>query len=403
MPKWPEDVKKYYIYRALLKRFILPVLVVYGLDRGLSLEQLSLIAGVGSVLSFLLEVPSGAIADFLGHRRALIISMLGQALSMLFYLGGNFWWIFAGAATYFAFGSLMTGTSEAIFYERLKALNLEHDHAKLYGQGKGFATAVSVISMALAGVFYELAWWLPFMVGVVQYVAAAAIISTFGPAKQTISVEKKEGLARFFSHFGEAARAIWHNPKAFWLTIASGLVIGPLFALGDFQQAVMTELGMSVTVIGLVYALKRVFSVALQSYTYRITKVVSPFFFTFICALLMVSHLMLVGVIHDPWLILIPFVLGSISWTGLEVATNEYINKLLDTGSRATALSLSNLVRSTMQVLTLLAFAWLSHKSASFAYGSVGLILGFALVVPLVKLYEIYHPKRVIEDAGRAV
>lgn len=393
MPRLPEDVRKYYIYRALLKRFILPVLVVYGLDRGLSLEQLSLVAGIGSVMSFFLEVPSGALADHIGHKKALIISMLGQALSMVCYLGGSFWWILLGAGMYFAFGSLMTGTSEAIFYERLKALGLEHDHAKLYGQGKGFATAVSIGSMALAGIFYELAWWLPFAVGAIQYLAAAAIISTFGPTKQTVSVQKQEGLMKFFTHFGEAMRAIWHNPKAFWLTMSSALIIGPLFALGDFQQAVMTELGMSVTVIGLVYALKRVFSVGLQSYTYKITKVVSPFFFTFVCALMMVSHLLLVGVIHDPWLILIPFVIGSISWTGLEVATNEYLNKLLDTGSRATALSMTNLARSSIQVLTLIVFAWLSHKSASFAYSSIGLIVGFALVVPLVKLYEIYHPK----------
>ena len=32
------DIKKYYLFRALLKRFALPILVLYGLDRGLSLE-----------------------------------------------------------------------------------------------------------------------------------------------------------------------------------------------------------------------------------------------------------------------------------------------------------------------------------------------------------------------------
>ena len=98
------DVKKYYVFRALLKRFILPILILYGLDRGLSLSELALIAAVGSVLSFVLEIPSGAIADRFGHRRTLVVSMLGQALSMLLYLGGSFWWILMGTALYFGFG-----------------------------------------------------------------------------------------------------------------------------------------------------------------------------------------------------------------------------------------------------------------------------------------------------------
>ena len=63
-----SDVKKYYVFRALLKRFILPILILYGLDRGLSLSELSIIAAVGSVISFVLEIPSGAIADRFGHR-----------------------------------------------------------------------------------------------------------------------------------------------------------------------------------------------------------------------------------------------------------------------------------------------------------------------------------------------
>ncbi|MBI4592527.1 hypothetical protein HY733_03725 [Candidatus Uhrbacteria bacterium] len=50
------DVKKYYLFRALLKRFVLPILVLYGLDRGLTLGELSVIAGVGHVVSFIRPV-----------------------------------------------------------------------------------------------------------------------------------------------------------------------------------------------------------------------------------------------------------------------------------------------------------------------------------------------------------
>ncbi len=391
MAKPHSDIKKYYVFRALLKRFILPVLVVYGIDRGLSLEQLALIAGMGSVAGFLLEVPSGAVADAIGHRRALVLSMLGQAASMALYLGGTFPWIAAGTTLYFAAGTLMTGTSEALFYERVKALGLEKEHGKLYGQGKGFATAVSVVSMACAGAAYELLWYLPFLIGIAQYVVAAVIISTFGPTVKAVSVAKKEGMAGFFTHFVEAARAIRKNDKVFWLTIASALIIGPLFGLGDFQQAIMKDLGMAAFWIGMVYAGKRLLAIWVQGYIHLVVWRLGAPTLTFISGLLMVIHLVLVGTIKDPALIIAPLMIGSVAWVGLEVATNDYINREIATKSRATALSMSNVTRSVVQLGTLAVFGLLSAQtSAAFAYGVIGLILAVLLVFPIVRLTQAY-------------
>ncbi len=392
MAKRHPDIRKYYIFRALLKRFILPVLVVYAIDRGLSLEQIALIAGVGTIASFLFEVPSGAIADAIGHRRALVFSMIGQAASMTLYLGGTFEWILAGSVMYFVAGTFMTGTSEALFYERVKALGLEAQHGKLYGQGKGFATAVSVVSMALAGIFYEILWYLPFLVGVVQYVVAAYIISTFGPAKETVSVAKKEGILTFFSHFSSAAGQIWQNRKAFWLIIVSALIIGPLFGLGDFQQAIMSDLGMAATYIGLVYAGKRLLSIGVQGYIHKIADTLGAPRLTLLSAGLMTAHLVLVGMVRNPALILLPLMVGSIAWVGLEVATNDYLNKLLDTKSRATALSMNNMVRLVAQLGTLAIFGTLAATTnAAQAYGAIGVVLVVVIIYPMFKLFQAYR------------
>lgn len=392
MPKLHPDIRKYYIFRALLKRFVLPVLVVYAVDRGLSLEQIALIAGIGTVVSFLLEVPSGAIADAIGHRRALVLSMLGQAAAMTLYLGGTFNWILAGSVLYFAAGTFMTGTAEALFYERVKALGLEAQHGKLYGRGKGFATAVSVVSMALAGVCYEMLWYSPFIIGVVQYVIAGYIISTFGPAKESVSVAKKEGLLAFFSHFSSAGQEIWKNRRAFWLIISSAMIIGPLFGLGDFQQAIMGDLGMAATYIGLVYAGKRLLSIGVQGYIHTIADVLGAPRLTLLSAGLMTAHLVLVGMIRDPALILLPLMVGSIAWVGLEVATNDYLNKLLDSGSRATALSMNNMIRLVAQLGALAIFGTIAAKTnAAQAYGTIGIVLVIALVYPMFKLFRAYR------------
>lgn len=347
------DVKKYYLFRALLKRFVVPILVLYGLDRGLTLGELSLIAGAGSVVSFLFELPSGAIADRFGHRRSLVLSMLGQALSMALYLGGSFWWMLLGSVAYFGFGSLMTGTGEAFFFERLQKLGLVDQHAKLSGRGKGFATAVSVISMALAGVFYEIAWWLPFVIGIVQFLLAAYVVSTIGPTKNGVSVEKKEASeTKAIRHLAVVWQELKRRPAILWLIFSSALVVGPLFALGDFQQAVMDDVGISAALIGAVYAVKRLLSIAVQGSVHHFMRFFSSAQLVLVCALFMLLHFFGMGLIKDPWWLLGPLIIGSLAWVGLDIAVNDYINQSTQTGSRATLLSMRNFMDNFIGVLS---------------------------------------------------
>lgn len=389
------DVRKYYVFRALIKRFTLPILVIFALDRGLSIEQVALIATASVIIQNVLEVPSGSIADVIGHRRALVLSMVGQAVSQAMYLGGTFEWIFAGSILYWAAGSLMTGTAEALFYERLQVLGMEKDHLKLYGQGKGFATAVSVISMLACGWTYTIAWYLPFFIGIVQFVVSAFIIGSFGPTKQRVSVSAREGFTSFFSHFGNAARQLTKHRQLFWLTITTGLVIGPLFTLGDFQQAILRDIGFSAMLIGVFYAVKRTLGVLVQAYTHLLTNFISPAIFVLVSAVLTVSHYMLGGM-SNLWVMLSGLMLGTIAWTALDIASNHYLNRSISAGSRATTISMSNFVRGIVQVGSIVLFGFLAAhtQTTAQAYGAIGVVFAVLLVVPVVMTIRAFGTTR---------
>ncbi len=384
-------VRKYYIFRALLKRFTSPILVVYALDCGLSIEQIGVVALAGSLASLLLEVPSGSIADTLGHRRALVISMLGQAVAMACYFGGTFPWILAATVLYFGFGTLMTGTSEALFYEQLTAHGLEKDHLRLYGQGKGFATAVSVASMALAGWFYTIAWYLPFIVGIAQFLVAACVAASFEQVPTKLFVSAHESYLDLLKNFRTATRTIWENKKLFWLVLSSALIIGSLFGTGDFQQAVLRDLGVSATWIGLIYAAKRLGGVFIQGYTHLLTKLVTAPLFITTCALLAATHYILAGGTSNPLIVLLGLIVGTASWVGLEVATNHYMNTFIPTGSRATTLSASNLLRDIVQFASIGIFTLLApHVGNGYAYAFMGVILLVTASIPIIALFRAY-------------
>lgn len=383
-------VRKFYVFRALLKRLILPIIVVFALDQGLSMGQIGFIAMCGAAISFVFEVPSGSIADVIGHKRALILSMLGSSVAMACYLGGTFEWILLATVLYFGFGTLMTGTSEALFYEQLVHLGKEKDHLRLYGQGKGFATAVSVLFMILAGWLYEQTWYLPFFFGILQYLIAAGIAASFESVPTTISVAKQESVATVFTNFRVAFQTIWNERRLFWLTISTAIIVGTHFGTGDFQQAVLRDLGLTATWIGVLYGIKRVGGVIIQSYTHVFTKALTAPIFVLICSIFGVLHYLLAGTPSIP-LVIIGLMIGTASWVGLEVAANHYMNTFIPTGARATTLSTSNLIRTVAQFISIAVFTLLaSTHGNAVAYALMGVVLFGATLIPLLALFRAY-------------
>ncbi len=89
MKKWNSAIWRYFLFRGTLSRVYLPILVVYMLHQGMALEQIALVTVIGQVAALIFEIPSGAIADTLGHKRTLVIAMLGEAVAALLFIGGN--------------------------------------------------------------------------------------------------------------------------------------------------------------------------------------------------------------------------------------------------------------------------------------------------------------------------
>ena len=110
----------------MVKRLVWPILTIFLVRNQLSPTEIGIVFAVGVLIGLILEVPSGAIADRIGRKTCLIISMLGCAASMfLFWLSHGFWGFLIANALYWAAGSLWTGTHNALIYETLKELNTE--------------------------------------------------------------------------------------------------------------------------------------------------------------------------------------------------------------------------------------------------------------------------------------
>ena len=88
----------------------MPIYPLYALlfaDTGLSDAQISVLFAVWSVVGIVAEVPSGALADHVGHRTALVAGAVVQAV------GYACWVVFPGFAG-FAAGFVLWGLGGAL-------------------------------------------------------------------------------------------------------------------------------------------------------------------------------------------------------------------------------------------------------------------------------------------------
>ena len=387
---WFDDVKKYYAFRALIKRFIVPIAVLYAIDQGLSIEQIAIIGVITGLVGFVFEVPSGAIADTLGHKKALVLSMLGQALAMGLYLGGSFEWILAASITYWAAGTLMTGTMQALFFERLRELGREHEHQKLSGRTRSFAQATIMVAMLLSGVAYTWHWWLPFIIGIGQFLLAAVIISSFTQASRPTQVstfEPKVPLKNMLSGFKE----VWSSPKLFWLTMFNAIIFGLMWGSTEFHQILLEDAGVAAGFFGLIYASKRFTGVILPPITHRLTAHMTAPIFCILTAIATSAILILTIFVTHPWSMAILIALSLAPSEALNVANNDFANKLIHGSSRATALSIQNIFQQITTLSFIAAVGWsVTSSTLPGIYASLGLLslIVFAILsIPFIRAY----------------
>ncbi|MFC5205839.1 MFS transporter [Pseudonocardia sulfidoxydans] len=102
---------------------LVPVYALYAVwfvATGLSEAQVSALFAIWSVVGLVAEVPSGALADRFGRRRAVVTAYVGQAAA---YAVWALWPTFTGFAAGFALwslgGSLESGAKEALLYDAL--------------------------------------------------------------------------------------------------------------------------------------------------------------------------------------------------------------------------------------------------------------------------------------------
>ena len=147
----------YYIAHALTgASFIIPITILYYLAFGLNYFEIGLLESIFLLVTLLLEVPTGVLADKIGRKYTASVGFFLVACgTMLIGAGGSFF-IFALAQIIFGIGaSLRSGADTALIYDSL----IEANEAGLYNriEGRSFAlfSIAGVVAAPLGSYFFR--------------------------------------------------------------------------------------------------------------------------------------------------------------------------------------------------------------------------------------------------------
>ncbi|MCA9174979.1 MAG: MFS transporter [Planctomycetales bacterium] len=191
---------------GLLKnqRYFAPFWVLAFLDKGLSFATIGSLIGVREISVTLLEVPTGAIADTLGRRWAMICSHLAYVAAFFtFAFADNLAALFAGMFAFAVGEAFRTGTHKAIIFTWLKSQGRESEKTEIYGRTRSWSQIGSALSTVIAAslVFalqdYTAIFWLS------AIPASLNVVNFLGYPKEL------DGASRESARLGSVFATIW--------------------------------------------------------------------------------------------------------------------------------------------------------------------------------------------------
>jgi len=164
------------------QRYFEPFFLLAMFDKLGSFTMVGLLMGFREICINVMEIPTGAIADVAGRRRAMVLSFVAYIASFaVFGLCSSVYLMFAAMALFSIGEAFRTGTHKAIIFDWLAREGRGDEKTKIYGLTRSWSKIGSACNVVLAaGIFFVVRdySWL-FLICIVPYVASIVNFMTY--------------------------------------------------------------------------------------------------------------------------------------------------------------------------------------------------------------------------------
>lgn len=375
--------------------FILPVIMLFYGFKGVSKGDFFLIQGLAGVAVFLLEIPSGYIADLLSRKITIIFGSVFWIIGYLFFLlGEGFWFILVGELIFSMAISFVSGTIEAYLYDLLKKDRKEkkfHDKlAKL-----NTYSDVGLLIATLSGSFiYEYLGPNQTILFSIYMLILSILIMLVLPDVPEARRQVQQNESKLKDAFNITKQA-WKNIEIKYLMLFRAAYGALTLILMWGLQSVMIATHIPVFMFGIIMGINALCRTLWSAISGKV--LTKSGLNKIIFALCVIVSLALFGAVISVylpiWLVYVclgMMILGSGSIQLAQVAVSTLINHRIDSTERATVLSVKSMVERLFSASCLILLKPLfDYLSVSESYGLCALILLpiFWYAVTLSKLH----------------
>ena len=387
MNKLRANIYKNYIFLGLTTLDLTRGLwMIYLFTRGFSLVELGILEGVFHLTTFIMEIPTGIVADLWGRR----FSRLLGRIVFLVSLGIMFW---SRRFTLQLIGFIITaigynlesGAGEALLYDSMKELGIDDQYKKTAGKNNFVDWTGGTLSFLVGGYFavhLGYAWvFLPSM-----FICVLSILVIYSMREPSLVQHEQTRLKKmgWIKAMGtqtlESLKVIKERPKIAFLIVFSELIFMFLTSLFFYLQTYWKINGWNEFQIGIVLAASGLLSAVAGLKGHSIEQKIGEKGVLLIAPLLLILSLWGIG--------LSPFAPAFFILTGLidgilYVAIQDYLNKMIPSERRATVLSFQSMTFSFFMILFFPLIGYLGDR--------FGLKISFiALAILGTAMYGVY-------------
>lgn len=336
-----STIWKYYIFTFLRElSFFSAVLVPFFTEWGrISLTQVQILQSWFMFWIFILEIPTGAIADYIGRKYSIALGAFLLVITAVIYGSFPSFGIFLLGEFLFATSvALISGANEALLYDSLKEAGREGERKKVFGRANSFhllgIMVAAPIGSFLASKFGLNAPMLFFAIPC--FLAGLVALSIKEPR---ITNEKSE--SKRYLDIVKKGLSFLRNHKVLKLLALDAIIVSSsAYFIIWLYQPLLRSIGTGIVIFGLVHAVMVFSEILVSSNFERLTKLFgSDKNYLRASLIIVVVSFLLVAAWPNLITVSILIVLGGgFGLTRLSLMSS-YMNKFSPSEERATILS----------------------------------------------------------------
>ncbi len=325
--------------------------MIYLAFRGFTLMQLGIFESIFHLTSFLMEVPTGAIADIWGRKLSRLLGRVCFLISLLIMFYSSSFFIQLVGFMICAIGyNLESGAGDALIFDSLKLDGKDIIYMKIAGKRELTYQSAAIIAYLVGGYLATRSY--PAVFSISMGLAFLSVVTAFFFMEPILEPDQPHVPRPIFATLKEqtvkSVQVVKDNPRIGFLILFSELIFTGITTEFFYLQNYWKGMGYTEFMIGIIFAVSALVSGITGYKAAKIEKRIG------VSGVLVMMPIFLIfclwGIALTP-LHMVFYALTGIIDGILIIAISDYINRLIPSEQRATILSFQSMAFSFLMII----------------------------------------------------